>query len=225
MLPADMELQQSQKSSTFNFSSRNTGTQWRLWNIALYLSQILEEVLHLEYIRINYITGNKSLYDVTNSLTSTNDRLLRVEIAEIRQLRERKQVTLQWVEGKHQLSDCLTKRKVHHGFTYSICWREDNFKYIVYGGICTCTIKIFNTTGTFTTLLLTFIHTNTETHRHHLLPLLLETYSNGLVTKSSSAAGHTKLGLGNTTHAHIAFWHTRFFFYKKTIFLDEPQFS
>ena len=29
--------------------------------------------------------------------------------------------------------------------------------------------------------LLPFIHTNTEIHRHHLLPPLLKTYSNGLV--------------------------------------------
>ena len=77
---------------------------------ALYLPQILEEILHLEHIPTTCLTDNKSLYYVTNSLTSTTDRLLRVEIALIRQLCERKQVTLKWVEGKHQLSDCLTKK-------------------------------------------------------------------------------------------------------------------
>ena len=73
---------------------------------ALYLSQILAEILHLEQIPITCITDNK----IANSLTLTTDRLLRVEIATIRQLCERKQVTLKWVEGKHLLSDCLTKR-------------------------------------------------------------------------------------------------------------------
>ena len=77
---------------------------------ALYLSQILGEILRLEHIPTTCLTDNKSLYDVTNSLTSTTDRLLRVEIATIRQLCERKQVTLKWVEGKHQLSDFLTKK-------------------------------------------------------------------------------------------------------------------
>ena len=77
---------------------------------ALYLSQILAEILHLEHIPSTCLTDNKPLYDVTNSLTSTTDRLLRVEIATIRQLCERKQVTLKWVVGKHQPSDCLTKK-------------------------------------------------------------------------------------------------------------------
>ena len=77
---------------------------------ALYLSQILGEILHLEHIPITCLTDNKWLYDVTNSVTSTTDRLLRVEIATIRQLCERKQVTLKWVVGKHQPSDCLTKK-------------------------------------------------------------------------------------------------------------------
>ena len=77
---------------------------------ALYLSQILEEILHLEYIPSTCLKDNKSLYYITNSLTSATDRLLRVEITLIKQLCERKQVTLKWVEGKHQLSDCLTKK-------------------------------------------------------------------------------------------------------------------
>ena len=60
---------------------------------ALYLSQILGEILDLEHIPITCLTDNKSLHDVTNSLTWTTDRLLRVEIATIRQLCERNQVT------------------------------------------------------------------------------------------------------------------------------------
>ena len=60
----------------------------------LALNEGCETALHLEHIPITCITDNKSLYDVTNSLTSTTDRLLRVEIATIRQLCERKQVTL-----------------------------------------------------------------------------------------------------------------------------------
>ena len=80
------------------------------YETALYLSQILGEISHLKHIPITCLTDNKSLYDITNSLTLTTDRLLWVEITTIRQLCERKQVTLKWVEGKHQLSNCLTKK-------------------------------------------------------------------------------------------------------------------
>ena len=59
-----------------------------------YASQILGEILHLEHIPITCITDNKSLYDVTDSLILTTDRLLRVEFATISQLCGRKQVTL-----------------------------------------------------------------------------------------------------------------------------------
>ena len=42
------------------------------------------DILHLEQITITCITDNKSLYDVSKSLTSTTDRRLRVEIATIK---------------------------------------------------------------------------------------------------------------------------------------------
>ena len=59
------------------------------------------------------MTDNILPYDATNFLTLTTDRLLlllRVETATIRKLYERKQVTLKWVGGKHQLSNCLSKK-------------------------------------------------------------------------------------------------------------------
>ena len=64
----------------------------------------------MEHITITCLSDNKSLYDVTDSLTLTTDRLPRVKIATIRQLCEQKQVGLKWVEEKYQLSDCLTKK-------------------------------------------------------------------------------------------------------------------
>ena len=101
MLPTDMELQQIQKSSTFNLSSLVLNEDCKT---ALCLSKILGEVLHLDHIPITCFADNKQLHNVTNSLTSTTDRLLRVEIATIRQLCKRKQAILKWVEGKHQLT-------------------------------------------------------------------------------------------------------------------------
>ena len=109
MLPTDMELQQVKRVVGSTLAAEtlalNEGCE-----TAMYLSQLLREILHLEHMPITWITYNKSLYDVINFLTLTTDRLLRVEIATIRQLCERKQVTLKWVEGKHQLSDYLTKK-------------------------------------------------------------------------------------------------------------------
>ena len=46
-------------------------------------------------IQMTYITDNKLLYDVTDSLTSTTGRLRRTKIATIRQLCERKHVILE----------------------------------------------------------------------------------------------------------------------------------
>ena len=69
MLPTDMQLHQTQKivcpTSAAQTLARNEGCE-----TALYLSQILVEFLHLEHIPITCITDNKSLYDITNSLTS-----------------------------------------------------------------------------------------------------------------------------------------------------------
>ena len=44
---------------------------------ALYLSQILGEVLHLEHMPITCITDNRSLYDVTNSLLQQLDNFVK----------------------------------------------------------------------------------------------------------------------------------------------------
>ena len=69
---------------------------------------------------------------------------------------------------------------MHHCFAFSTCWKQDNFKYIIYDWICTSTIAMFINIDTDTTLLLTSIHTNNERHRHHLLPPFLNEYSNEL---------------------------------------------
>ena len=77
---------------------------------AIYISRILQEIIRINSIPIFAITDNKLLHEVANSLTATTDRLLRVEIAAIREMCERKQTVLKWVEGKDQLSDSLTKK-------------------------------------------------------------------------------------------------------------------
>lgn len=89
-----------------------------------YLSKILGKILHLEHIPITCITDNKSLYDASNSFISTTERLLRVKIATIRQHYEKKQLGLKWIEGKHQLTDCLTKKGVPPLRLYTILMQD-----------------------------------------------------------------------------------------------------
>ena len=70
MLPINIELQQNQPPSKLTLAAEtlvlNEGCK-----TALYLSRIPGEILHLEQMPITCITDTKSLYDVTNSLTST----------------------------------------------------------------------------------------------------------------------------------------------------------
>ena len=72
MLPINIELQQNQPPSKLTLAAE---TETLVLNegckTALYLSWIPGEILHLEQMPITCITDNISLYDVTNSLTST----------------------------------------------------------------------------------------------------------------------------------------------------------
>ena len=55
-------------------------------------------------------TDNKSLFEAVHSTTSILDKRLRVDIAILREMVERKEMTVEWIEASKQLSDSLTKR-------------------------------------------------------------------------------------------------------------------
>ena len=59
--------------------------------------------------KIKCRTDSKSLYDTLKTTNVTKDLRLRVDIARLRQMEEKQEICVEWVEGKNQLADCLTK--------------------------------------------------------------------------------------------------------------------
>ena len=66
----------------------------------------------LKKMEISSITDNKSLYDAIQSSKPVMDKRLRLEISELREMSERKDINISWVEGAKQLSNILTKKGV-----------------------------------------------------------------------------------------------------------------
>ena len=79
------------------------------------------------------ITDNKSLFNAVHSTKLTLDRRLRLDISAVREMCEREQVCLQWVETRGQLSGVLTKRvfqvlQVLHSLLLSRTEKFNNFE-------------------------------------------------------------------------------------------------
>ena len=76
----------------------------------IWLSHIINELLHDSLETTEIFTDNKSLFEAAHSTTSVEEKRLRVDLAAIRQSISRKEFTLQWIDTKHQLADALTKQ-------------------------------------------------------------------------------------------------------------------
>ena len=77
---------------------------------AVYIANILYE-LSLFKLKIVCHIDNKSLYDALHSSKHVEDRRLRIDIAVLRDMIDRGELSqIVWVETAQQLADCLTKR-------------------------------------------------------------------------------------------------------------------
>ena len=56
------------------------------------------------------VTDSRSLYDAANTSTQISDRRLRVEIASIRETKEKDEIQIMWTSKENQLADVLTKQ-------------------------------------------------------------------------------------------------------------------
>ena len=56
------------------------------------------------------MTDNKSLFDAVHSTKLTLDRRLRLDISAVREMCEKEEVCLPWIETRQQLSDVLKKK-------------------------------------------------------------------------------------------------------------------
>ena len=60
-------------------------------------------------INIEAFTDNRSLYETLHTTKSILDKRLRVEIVARREMCEKNELLISWIEKQHQLSDVLTK--------------------------------------------------------------------------------------------------------------------
>ena len=77
---------------------------------AVYIQQIIKELSNCA-IPIDCFTDNKSLLDSVQSKKNVDDKRLRIDIAVIKDMLDKKELrSVNWVGTVHQLANCLTKR-------------------------------------------------------------------------------------------------------------------
>ena len=76
---------------------------------ALYLAKMILEFLP-NPAGITCYTDSRSLFETSGSTKSINDKRLRVEVSAIREMIQKNEITIEWIDGKHQISDVLTKK-------------------------------------------------------------------------------------------------------------------
>ena len=75
--------------------------------------QILLEFLpekKKEEIVVDLFTDNKSLFDLVNTSNLTRDKRLRVDVAALREISDRGEAQIRWIDSKNQIADVLTKK-------------------------------------------------------------------------------------------------------------------
>ena len=79
---------------------------------AIYLKKLVEAALGRPEgsTPIECIVDNKSLHESIHSVNPTSEQRLRVDIAALREMVIKKEITVIWKEKHHQLADCLTKK-------------------------------------------------------------------------------------------------------------------
>ena len=83
---------------------------------AIYINAVLSETIYdtgENKLNISAFIDNKSLYDNVLSTKQVQEKRLRINIAEIRRMKEQKEVKeIVWIDTKQQLADVMTKRGV-----------------------------------------------------------------------------------------------------------------
>ena len=78
---------------------------------SFYIASILKEVTKIKEMKIHCYVDSKSLVDALSSSKQVDNRRLRIDIAVLDDMLEKKELsTVSWIDTKNQLADCLTKR-------------------------------------------------------------------------------------------------------------------
>merc|ERR1712030_111699 len=80
---------------------------------AMLVKQVVEEVLGRHLPPIKIYVDNKSLYDAVGTTNALAQKSLRVDMASLRQMLDRNELSMQWIPADQQLADVLTKQGVN----------------------------------------------------------------------------------------------------------------
>ena len=80
-------------------------------DVAMYINKLVSELLFHDGKQLNIIayTDNQSLYDAAHTLKQTLAKRLLVDISAIREMVEKAEINVTWIEKSKQLGDILTK--------------------------------------------------------------------------------------------------------------------
>lgn len=86
---------------------------------AIFLATLFKEITKgyakPEKLPIICITDNISLYEAIKSTKYVSDKILRLKISSIKEFIKLGQIkAIEWIDTKHQLADCLTKKGLQH---------------------------------------------------------------------------------------------------------------
>ena len=74
------------------------------------LATQIKEIFLLENLpQIRCVTDNKSLFETMQTSNLIKDLRLRVDIARLREMEEKGEISVSWIDGKNQIADCMTK--------------------------------------------------------------------------------------------------------------------
>ena len=79
----------------------------------MYTKSLLENITRLEDIPVVMITDSKSLKDNVESDNTTKDKRTAIAAGIIREAQNLVEIKVEWIEGKRQLVDVLTKDSVN----------------------------------------------------------------------------------------------------------------
>ena len=72
---------------------------------------MIQEIFKLKCLPpVTCYCDNKSLINNLSSSKIVSDRRLRIDIARIKEMIEKKEINVVWIDGKNQIADALTKR-------------------------------------------------------------------------------------------------------------------
>ena len=78
---------------------------------AILIANILKEVYRLKDLpNVTCFTDSKSLMDNLKTSNTVEDMSIRVDLARLREMVERKEINYRWVQSKYNLADVMTKR-------------------------------------------------------------------------------------------------------------------